>query len=179
MCLTAFPESSWSLCVWNPLIRGWGGRGGLGSSGENQLGASTQGQPGASAQGQAQPWSSHRQIFVVGLVTGPKQLAKGQGGVLEGDSTTGSSMGPGNNPGGDEISRALCAPRAGTGMEMGCSSPTSPQAACGARGRDWCGAGCHPGEVTSLAPGSPVPTVGGRRGLARVFKQLKSLQVCR
>lgn len=81
-------------------------------------------------------------------------------------------MGPGNNhPGGDEVSRALCASRAGTGMEMRCSSPTSLQAACGAHGHDWCDAGGHPGEVThvvsSMAPCSPlpttVPTVGARR----------------
>lgn len=73
-------------------------------------------------------------------------------------------------------SRALCAPRAGTVMEMGCSSPTSLQAACGAHDHDWCDAGCHLEEVThvlsSMAPRSPlpttVPTVGGRRSLAVV-----------
>lgn len=31
----------------------------------------------------------------------------------------------------------------GLGHEMGCSSPTSLQAACGAHGHDWCDAGCH------------------------------------
>lgn len=25
VCFTAFPEGSWSLCIWNPLIRVWGG----------------------------------------------------------------------------------------------------------------------------------------------------------
>lgn len=95
-CFTAFPEGSWSPCVWNPLIRGWGGGWGeplaLGSSGDNQLGASAWSQqPGpawSQCPSQAQPWCPHRQIFVVGLVTGPKQLARGPGGVLEGDSTT-------------------------------------------------------------------------------------------
>lgn len=76
-------------------------------------------------------------------------------------------MAPLSDPWGQEMilvvmkSAELCV-LPGLGHEMGCSSPTSLQAACGAHGHDWCDAGCHPGEVThvvsSMAPCLPLPT---------------------
>lgn len=155
-------------CVWNPLIRGWGG-GWWGATGPGQQ----WGEPA---------WSQHPEpgsalgLSGTSLLWARWQVPSCWQGDKEVSSRVraplGPSMGPGNNPGGDEVSRALYAPRAGTGMEMGCSSPTSLRAACGAHGHEWCDAGCHPGGVTrvvsSMAPRSPlpttVPTVGGKRG---------------
>lgn len=186
LCASLLSPGQLVLLCLEPTDKGWGGGGeplAPGSSGENQLGASLEpawsqhpepawSQPGASTQSQAQPWGTHSQIFVVDLVSGSKQLVRGQGGVLEGDSTAGLY------PWGQEIilvmtaSRALCAPRPGTVMEMGCSSPTSLQAACGAHDHDRCDAGCHLEEVTHLVLHGPTltsphhcPHCGGRRGL--------------
>lgn len=133
-----------------------GGATGPGQSGDNQPGASTQSQaqPGALA-GRSLLWTWWQ---VPSCWQGDKEVS------CRVTAPLAPSIGPGNNPGGDEVNRALSAPRAGTGMEMGCSSPTSLQAACGAHGHDWCDA-----VVSSVAPRSPlpitIPTAGGRRGL--------------
>lgn len=153
-----------------PLIRGWGGLWwgeplALGRVGTTSLEPAPRARPSLGLSGRSLLWTWWQ---VPSCWQGDKEVS------CRVTAPLGPSIGPGNNPGGDEVNKALSAPRAGTGMEMGCSSPTSLQAACGAHGHDWCDAGCHPGEVThvvsSVAPCSPlpitIPTAGGRRGLA-------------